>query len=101
MYTKLPPDKIKEGVVKAVRKAFQLYAPDSAAAFSLKWTNDGDAKAVFDDKRTYMADSITTPWDAEYPSALPQLPEAVILEGSRVRRDGMPVEEQGVLCSES
>jgi hypothetical protein len=78
MYTKLPPDKIKEGVAKAVREAFQFYAPDSAAAFSLKWTNAGDAEAVFDDKGTYTVDNVTT-WigavvDGTFLKASPESP---------------------------
>ena len=56
MYTKLPPENIKAGVSHAVREAFDFYGPK--ATFSLKWSRDGKADVVIEDKGPFCQDDV-------------------------------------------
>ena len=51
MYTKLPPESIKEGVKVAVTEAFQFFNPK--ATFNLKFDRKGKAEAVIEDNGAF------------------------------------------------
>ena len=51
MYTKLPPESIKEGVKAAVTEAFQFFNPK--ATFNFKWDRKGKAEAVIEDNGAF------------------------------------------------
>ena len=58
MYTNLPPDKILAGVRQAVKEAFDFFDPK--ATFNLKWSRDGKAEVVIEDKGAFCQDHVST-----------------------------------------
>ena len=59
MYTKLPHQKIIDGVSLVVKEAFAFYNPSTSSSFNLKWSN-GDAEVVMDDKGAFSQEHVLT-----------------------------------------
>ena len=57
MYTKLPPENIKEGVKAAVTEAFEFFNPK--ATFNLKWDRKGKAEVVIEDNGAFCLSHVT------------------------------------------